>query len=361
MLRTSSRRALAALLLATSSACVGTYEDLASLDAGDEAALDANDERPRDALDVSDAADVRDASDASDALDVSDVSDALDASDALDVSDVLDASDAPDAADPSDASDASHDVVDAPLPEPDFTSIAWDSPGYGVFYRDSQNPRGNDVFIGYAGYGVQAPWAQAWVTQLYLDALRARGVRHVYSVQGPRDSLYNAQEIGNSRLIAHMLPRLAAGARILAVAHSSGGFVASEFIVQLYGRGLDPMHLTSGRISYWDLDGGAVGLNATIVGQLHRAWFVWASASGVQSPNASVMRSLGATYASAGGALMIDASASGCRASWCVHMALINDRPHNPDASSAMADYAMFDATHTVATSYLARTSFGAP
>ncbi|MFO0652570.1 MAG: hypothetical protein U0326_40520 [Polyangiales bacterium] len=201
----------------------------------------------------------------------------------------------------------------------------------------------------------------AWVTRLYLDALRARGVRHVYAVQGPRDSLYNAQEIGNSRLIAHMLPRLAPGARILVAAHSSGGFVASELLVQLYARGLDPTHLTAGRVSYWDLDGGAVGLNASIVGQLHHAWFVWASANGVQSPNASVMRSLGSTYASAGGALMIDANASGCRATWCVHMTLITNTPHNPDASSAMADYASFDASHTVATAYLARTAFGAP
>ena len=232
-----------------------------------------------------------------------------------------------------------------------------------MFYRDSRSPGGDHVFIGYAGYNVQAPWAQAWVSALYRAALETHGVRHVYAVQGPRDALYSAQEIGNSRLIAHMLPRLAAGARVLVGAHSSGAFVAHELLGQLYARGLDPMGLTAGRLSYWNLDGGTMGLTAGIVGQLHHAWFVWADAAGTRSPNADTMIALGRSYASAGGALALDAGASGCRAgaAWCVHMTMITDRPHDPANASAMADYSAFDDQHPVATAWLTRAGFGVP
>ncbi|MBP6829363.1 MAG: hypothetical protein KA978_01195 [Deltaproteobacteria bacterium] len=250
-----------------------------------------------------------------------------------------------------------------PLPEPDFTAIPWTEPGLGVAYRDSENPRGDDVFIGYAGYGAQAAWARLWVAQLFREALHDRGVRHVYAVQGPREAGYDSQEIGNSRLIAHVLPRLAPGARILVAAHSSGGFVASELLQQLYARNLDPTHLTRGRLSYWDLDGATSGLTPAIIGQLHHAWFVWADAAGTRSPNAGVMIAAGAIYASAGGALMLDAGAAGCNrgATWCVHMAPITTRPHNPAGTSVAMDYGSFDATHRVETAWLTRTNFGAP
>lgn len=252
-----------------------------------------------------------------------------------------------------------------PPPEPDFSALPWSEAGYGVAYRDSASPRGQDVFIGYAGYGVQAGPARLWVTQLFRDALHDRGVRHVYAVQGPREPGYDSQEIGNSRLIAHLLPRLAPGARVLVAAHSSGAFVAHELLGQLYQRGLDPSHLTAGRLSYWDLDGGSYGLNASIVSQLHHAWFVWSDDAPVatRSPNAGVMLSAGATYASAGGALSLDARASGCNrgATWCVHMHLITTRPHDPAAASVALDYGSFDATRRVQTDWLTRTNFGAP
>ena len=277
---------------------------------------------------------------------------------------------------PSDAGTVGHDAAvvhpDAavppdvgPPPPPDFGSIAWTSVGYGVAYKDSQNPRGEDVFIGYAGYAVQMPWAQTWVTQLYLDALREHGVRHVYAVQGPRDALYAAQEIGNSRLVAHLLPRLAPGAWILVAAHSSGSFVAHELLGQLYERGLDPTHRTAGRVSYWDLDGGGSGLDATIVGQLHHAWFVWGNdaAVGTRSPNNDTMLALGGTYPRAGGAFAVDASGSGCHAGavWCVHVTLITQRPHDPANADAALDYGSFDAAHRVTTAWLSTTGYGLP
>ena len=259
--------------------------------------------------------------------------------------------------------DVGADVV--VVTEPEFEAIAWSAPGLGVAYRDGENPRGDDVFIGYAGYGVTAAGARSWVTRLYRDALRDRGVRHVYAVQGPREAGYDSREIGNSRLIAHLLPRLAPGASVLVAAHSSGAFVAHELLGQLYERGLDPSRLTAGRLSYWNLDGGSYGLNASLVGQLRHAWFVWAedAATATRSPNAGVMIAAGATYARAGGALRLDAGASGCNrgATWCVHMAPITTRPHDPARANVTLDYGSYDAEHRVETAWLTRTGFGAP
>ena len=129
-------------------------------------------------------------------------------------------------------------------------------------------------------------------------------------------------------------------------------------------RDFDALALAGG-LSYWNLDGGSYGLNASIVGQLYHAWCVWSddAPAATRSPNAGVMLSAGATYASAGGALALDARASGCNrgATWCVHMHLITTRPHDPAAASAALDYGSFDATHRVQTDWLTRTGFGAP
>ncbi len=312
---------------------------------------------PTDATDVEDVRDVMDATDVA-RTDASQLDVGRDVALAMDVG-------RPDAGTP-DAGTADAGTADVVVvTEPDFEAIPWSAPGLGVAYRDSENPRGHDVFIGYAGYGVDATRAQSWVTRLYRDALRERGVRHVYAVQGPREAGYDSQEIGNSRLIAHLLPRLATGASILVAAHSSGAFVAHELLGQLYERGLDPSHLTANRLSYWDLDGGSYGLNASIVGQLRHAWFVWAedAATATRSPNAGVMIAAGATYARAGGALRLDASASGCNrgATWCVHMAPITTRPHDPARANVALDYGSFDAEHRVETAWLTRTAFGAP
>src|SRR5690348_2267464 len=50
---------------------------------------------------------------------------------------------------------------------PPFDSIPWETGtnvGYGVARKDSQNPLGNGVFIGYAGYNITLDAAEAWVT-----------------------------------------------------------------------------------------------------------------------------------------------------------------------------------------------------
>jgi hypothetical protein len=243
--------------------------------------------------------------------------------------------------------------------EPAFESIPWEqggNVGFGVARKDSQNPLGDDVFIGYGGYAIPLDASCAWVTALYHATLRDRGVRYVYCVQGPADPGYSQLEIGNSKIVAHLLGQIGPGTKyILAAAHSSGSFVAHELLQQLAG-GLDPQGLTAGKVVYFDLDGGSSGLSAPIVARLHSAYFIGArdGATGTDSPNHAVMVNAGATYAAAGGFWELDASGSGCDAgaTWCVHMTLVTTQPHDPTKADGIADYSDF-AGRAVAKAYI--------
>jgi hypothetical protein len=206
--------------------------------------------------------------------------------------------------------------VDAAMPEPDIDAIPWEAGptvGYGVSRKDTQNPLGSNAVIAYAGYQIDLPAAQAWVTALYRASLRARGVRYVWAVQGPNDPQYLNQEIGNSKIAATLVPLVSVSTKfVLVVGHSSGSFVAHELLGQLSG-GLDPQDVTANRVVYFDLDGGQSGLTAPAVARLKRGYFVAShdGVTGTYSPNVSTMKSLGATYAGAGGYWENDASAPG--------------------------------------------------
>jgi hypothetical protein len=240
---------------------------------------------------------------------------------------------------------------------PDPASLPWETGpqvGHGVAFKDTENPAGENVFIGYAGYRVSLASAEAWVEALHEASLAVRGVRYLWAVQGPDDHTYSNREIGNKSIAGNLLPLVGEATRVVIVAgHSSGSFVAHELLEQLAG-GMDPRGVTAGRIVYFDLDGGASGLTLRSVGRLRRAYFVAArdGSTGTDSPRLPTMRSLGATYAFAGGYWQDDASDSGCHAGaqWCVHDALITTRPHAPANASAELDYSDFtgrDACHS--------------
>jgi hypothetical protein len=242
------------------------------------------------------------------------------------------------------------DIPDDPLPRPAASSaLPWQTGpqvGRGVAFKDTKNPAGENLFIGYAGYRVSLASAEAWTDALDDASLAARGVRYLWAVQGPNDRTYSNFEIGNSRIVETMLPLVGPRTHFVLVAgHSSGSFVAHELLGRLAG-GMDPQGVTAGRVVYFNLDGGASGLTATAVGRLRHAYFVAAhdGKTGTDSPRLATMRSLGATYASAGGYVTDDAGDSGCDegARWCVHDALITTRPHARASASAQLDYSDF-------------------
>ena len=240
--------------------------------------------------------------------------------------------------------------TDAAVPaEPDVDTIPWEqgpNVGFGVSRKDTHNPLGSNVFIAYAGYQVGASGAEAWATALYRAALREKGVRYLWAVQGPNTPEYTQQEIGNTKIVASLLPLVTASTKfVLVVGHSSGSFVAHELLGQLSG-GLDPADVTAGKIVYFDLDGGQSGLTPAAVARLRRAYFVGAKdgATGTTSPNMAAMKALDVKYPGVGGYYESDASASGCNvgATWCVHVTLINSRPHNPADADTLLDYGDF-------------------
>lgn len=249
----------------------------------------------------------------------------------------------------SDAVDVMHDVPhDTPPPEPNFDTLPWDVVGLGVSYKDSHNPRGENVFIGYAGFNVTADQSRVWATQLFHAWLHDHGVRFVYSVQGPAQVDYASREIQNTHLIATMLPTLSPATHFIAIAgHSSGAWVACELMQQLFEGGLDPMGLTSGRTVYYDMDGVQSCVDDTMVAHLRHVHFMSAHTDvggGGWSINATYMMQ-GAMRVGSGGFHMYDASGSGCQASagLCLHVSLINTHPNDPSTGlpTDYADYSM--------------------
>jgi len=231
----------------------------------------------------------------------------------------------------------------------------WTAVGPGVSCRDTGRTRVYGTFIAYGGWGVKEAWARAWVDEVYRTALARRGIRYLCAVRGPAEVDYAGREIGNSALATHLLT----GPRGLVViaAHSSGSFVAHELFAELEAMGPRGAALL-GRTVYYDLDGGESGLTPTIVGQLRRAYFVYAddSTTGTRSANAATMIALGTQYADKGGVLEVNAARSGCTpgAKWCLHDALVTERPHNPQTFDLEKDYQGFLPDRPAAVAYLA-------
>jgi hypothetical protein len=236
-----------------------------------------------------------------------------------------------------------------PHSEPDIDALPWqtgEGVGFGVASKDSENPMGSNVFIGYAGHAITLVDAQAWVTALYRAKLRDLGVRYLFAVQGPMTPTYAGAEIGNSKIAARLMDGLASlDTDVIVAGHSSGSFVAHELLAQLTNAG-EAGHMAAGRVVYFNLDGGGLGLHGEIVEGLHRAYFVGARdlGTGTASPNRAEMVGLGDVYAASGGYVDVDASAAGCAAGapWCLHMTLITTLPHNPLNADGHADYSDF-------------------
>jgi hypothetical protein len=99
-------------------------------------------------------------------------------------------------------------------------------------------------------------------------------------------------------------------------------------------------------------------LTPEIVNRLRRAYFVYAedSTTATRSANAATMIALGTRYAAAGGVLAVNAARSGCApgAKWCLHDALVTERPHNPETYDLEKDYQRFLPDRPAAVAYLA-------
>jgi hypothetical protein len=222
-------------------------------------------------------------------------------------------------------------------PGPDWTSI-----GLGVAYQRVNT--GNAIVIAYGGYTARLSDSAAWATELVDAKLGALDVGQIYAVQGPRDPGYDAREIANTKLRAHLAMIDDGTSPIYVVAHSSGSYVAHELLSQL-----DAIANTAvlGRIGYADLDGGGSGLTTDIVDSLRAITFVYAHdptlTSGYSENNATA-RALADDYAPHATAFEVVVPGTGCEsgAGWCLHDVLITHRPHDHTTFDLADDYTDF-------------------
>lgn len=225
-------------------------------------------------------------------------------------------------------------------------SDTW-SPGVGTGVSYRRAAEGDDIAIFYGGYGASQTASQSWADETYEADLAARGVGRLYAVKGPLHADYRNYEIGNSKIVKRLLAGEGAKAsRIIVVAHSSGAFVANEFLSQI-ADGRDVEGALKEKVVYFNLD-GAGGPPNTALQNLAGAWAVAVEdTSGVRSTNAGTADANGTRYGNAGkgGLHMIKAASGVCfsGARWCLHMVCTNERPHNKSGLDVARDYTDFD------------------
>jgi hypothetical protein len=211
---------------------------------------------------------------------------------------------------------------------------------------------------------VQQALVDSWVTALYTARLHTLGVRHLYSVKGPKDEGYQSHEIGTLDLARHLLLQVQshpASSRIIVAGHSSGAYVAHALFQDLYdGASIDSSQRTDGKILYFLLDErigtvpGAVELTNASVDRLGHIYGVYAflPSRNLYSYASAAMIALGNRYGSRSSSLVIDATESGCYAWQCMHMTMINQKPYQAD-SWDLRDYGAINSDHPVQTAYL--------
>jgi len=243
--------------------------------------------------------------------------------------------------------DPTYDDGKADTPDP-----TWSDVGLGVEYQRTNI--GTGVLVAYGGYTARMSYSAAWALELVDQQLGGVGVGHVYAVKGPADPGYDAREIANTKLRAHLKTIDDGVSPIYVVAHSSGAFVAHELFGQMAAHA-DELP-TLARIRYADLDGGGSGLTDAIVDTMAAVTFVYAEdpVAG-ESQNASSARFLGETYAPKATTFRVTVDGTGCNvaAGWCLHDVVVTHRPHNPQSFDLARDYTDFEG-RPVTTEYFA-------
>jgi hypothetical protein len=223
----------------------------------------------------------------------------------------------------------------------DSVDTAWTGVGLGVEYQRVNT--GNGVLIAYGGYTARMSYSAAWATELVDQELGALGVGQIYAVKGPQDPGYDAREIANTKLRAHLKMVDDGASPIFVVAHSSGSYVAHELFQQMVNRG-ETGFLS--RVHYADLDGGGSGLDDEIVDGMAAIAFVYArDPVAGDSRNASTARYLGDAYAPKASSVRVTVDHTGCNsgAGWCMHDVVVTHRPHNHSTFDLADDYTDFD------------------
>lgn len=184
-----------------------------------------------------------------------------------------------------------------------LSSAQWTFIGISVQYRqlDRITQDTNNVLITYAGYDVDVSdiWTDRLLSHSILNETKY-GIKHAYSVLGPRNSVYIDREIENTKLIDHLYKMVLSKNKpklILVISHSSGSYVADEFFESLYNRILnepnDPVYAALiKRLVYYNLDGAITPVrkdNSFIQKLFSSVNFVWSSKGSLIAMNGPAM------------------------------------------------------------------------
>jgi hypothetical protein len=257
------------------------------------------------------------------------------------------------------------------------SSLCWQYVGFGINYKtiDINDFSSNNILITYAGYNVNQDQTQSWTERLLAKSILSNssiGIKHVYAVRGPKDSLYSAKEIENSKLITHLYSvvqnqQLAVN-RVIIIAHSSGSFVADEFFHQLFNKlVLNPndgiYSALIRKIHFYNLDGATIPSRKDdlylkiLFSKIH---FVWSSKAPLKSMNADTMILAPAKYPNnenSINSIEIKANTSGCLNSRCLHNVVIIEDPWDVLNFDTAKDYTLFSSNgREVQSEYLVKT-----
>lgn len=218
--------------------------------------------------------------------------------------------------------------------------------------RQGQNHR---ILIAYSGYGATISHAKSWAAALAEAEEDNVLFDSVIAVSGPNQPQYLNREIANSK-ISQFIEEVNSSVdevQLVLLAHSSGSFVVNELLEQLK----DKQWLISTEIILFNLDGAKI--KSKLISQIKSYVPVYAIGRSGESVWADVMKSEAAKYSNAL-AFGINAKESGCSASaqWCLHMAVVNEKPHNPSSSDVQRDYTDFESPRGVEHSYFGALDF---
>lgn len=241
----------------------------------------------------------------------------------------------------------------------------WIKIANGVQYSYTDNQDGNNLFVVIGGWKAKQQWVNRWCEELYNQKVKLLGAKHLFSVKGPEDVCYKEKEINLNKLAEYIKNIIYATYfvdKVIIVAHSSGSFVANELLNILYGKnGIAKDSFYVNKLYYFNLDGGIGGddcgesLENEVINSIVKIYAVAAydSTTKMYSSNYEAMKQLSESYGDKSELIVVDATNSGCTDKWCLHDALIINKPYNPDKYDLERDYTLFDMQRRVQTEYL--------
>ena len=195
-------------------------------------------------------------------------------------------------------------------------ALTWNEIGTSGMWHAAMPGGDNTLFIGYGGYGAKEAGVKNWALALG----GAKGFAHIVAVTGPKNSLYKDREKKDANLRLVEKIKSLKPVKIIVAAHSSGSFVAHEFL-----RMLSAEKDFISKTVYYDLDGAACLDCPKMQNGNHGFKFecVAAKQGKFESPNSAAMK------ACAGHFTALPAK-SKCVRAWCLHGWMINKNVSDP-------------------------------